>query len=88
MFKVNWIYQSKVEMINGKSWLLTFLQPVDTATIYYRGLFVGVILITVVMCAADSKTQGNNELRDDLEEGIGEGGIVQTCHFAINVQDN
>lgn len=38
-------------------WLLTFLQSVDAVSTYYRDLLVGVIIITVVMGAADSKTQ-------------------------------
>lgn len=50
-------------------WLLTFLQLVDAVTTYYKDLLVGVIIITVVMGAGDSRTQGNNDLRDDLEEG-------------------
>lgn len=48
-------------------WLLTFLQPVDAGTTY-KDLLVGVIIITVVMGAGDSRTQRNNDLRDDLEE--------------------
>lgn len=46
-------------------WLLTFLQPVDAVSTYYRDLLVGVIIITVVMGAAKHR---NNALRDDLEE--------------------
>lgn len=49
-------------------WLLTFLQPVVAVTTYNNDLLVGVIIITVVMGAGDSRTQRNNDRRDDLEE--------------------